>query len=114
MDSMNSEENSEVFLDVNDQRDWTVSDDSVSSGTLGALSVLSGENTRLGPTPHTSSLSVSPSMDTLPLHLLALSSLDRSQTASPIRLASPSPVTPARPDTSLSPNSSGNLTAAAA
>lgn len=83
-----------------------------SSATLGALSALSGESTRLGATPHTSSLSVSPSMDTPPSHLL--SSSDRSQTVSPIRLASPSSVTPARPDASHSPYSSGNLTAAAA
>ena len=61
-----------------------------SSATLGALSALSGESTRLGATPHTSSLSVSPSMDTPPSHLLSLSSSDRSQTVSPIRLASPS------------------------
>ena len=85
-----------------------------SSATLGALSALSGESTRLGATPHTSSLSVSPSMDTPPSHLLSLSSSDRSQTVSPIRLASPSSVTPARPDASHSPYSSGNLTAAAA
>ena len=83
-----------------------------SSATLGALSALSGESTRLGATPHTSSLSVSPSMDTPPSHLL--SSSDRSQTVSPIRSASPSSVTPARPDASHSPYSSGNLTAAAA
>jgi hypothetical protein len=51
-----------------------------SSATLGALSALSGENTRLGATPHTSSLSVSPSMDTPTSHLQALSSSDRSQT----------------------------------
>jgi hypothetical protein len=57
-------------------------------------------------------LSVSPSMDTPPSHLL--SSSDRSQTVSPIRSASPSSVTPARPDASHSPYSSGNLTAAAA
>ena len=81
-----------------------------SSATLGALSALSDENTRLGDTPHLSSLSVSPSMDTPPSHLLALSSSDRSQTVSPIRLTSPSPVTPSRPDTSHSPYSSGNLT----
>jgi hypothetical protein len=85
-----------------------------SSATLGALSALSGENTRLGATPHTSSVSVSPSMDTPPSQLLALSSSDRSQTVSPIRLPSLSPVTPARPDASHSPSSSGNLTAAAA
>ena len=85
-----------------------------SSATLGALSALSGENTRLGATPHTSSLSVSPSMNTPPSQVLALSSSDRSQTVSPIRLASPSPVTPARPDASHSPYSSGILTAAAA
>lgn len=85
-----------------------------SSATLGALSALSGESTRLGATPHTSSLSVSPSMDTPPSHLLSLSSSDKSQTVSPIRLASPSSVTPARPDASHSPYSSGNLTAAAA
>jgi hypothetical protein len=85
-----------------------------SSATLGALSALFGENTRLGATPHISSLSVSPSMDTPPSQLLALSSSDRSQTVSPIRLASLSPVTPARPDASHSPSSSGNLTAAAA
>ena len=83
-----------------------------SSATLGALSALSGESTRLGATPHTSSLSVSPSMDTPPSHLL--SSSDRSQTVSPIRSASPSSVTPARPDASHSPYSSGNLTAVAA
>ena len=53
-----------------------------SSATLGALSALSGENTRLGATPHTSSLSVSPSMDTPPSHLQSLSSSDRSQTVS--------------------------------
>ena len=53
-------------------------------------------------------------MDTPPSHLLSLSSSDRSQTVSPIRLASPSSVTPARPDASHSPYSSGNLTAAAA
>ncbi len=29
MDSMNSEEHSEVFVDVNDQRDWSVADDNV-------------------------------------------------------------------------------------
>ena len=51
-----------------------------SSATLGALSALSGESTRLGATPHTSSLSVSPSMDTPPSHLLSLSSSGRSQT----------------------------------
>ncbi len=71
-----------------------------SSTTLGALSVLSGENTRLGDTPHTSSLSVSPSMDFPHSHLQTLSSSDRSQTVSPIRLTSPSPVPPARPDMS--------------
>jgi hypothetical protein len=53
-------------------------------------------------------------MDTPPSHLLSLSSSDRSQTVSPIRLASSSPVTPARPDASHSLYSSGNLTAAAA
>jgi hypothetical protein len=58
----------------------------------------------------TSSLSVSPSMDNPPSHLLASSTSDRSQTVSPIRLTSPSPVTPSRPDTSHSPYSSGNLT----
>ena len=99
MDSMNSEEHSEVFVDANDQRDWPVADDSVET-TLGTLSDLSGENTRLGATPHTSSVSVSPSLNTPPSQLLALSSSDRSQTVSPIRLASPSPVTPARPDAS--------------
>jgi hypothetical protein len=77
--------------------------------TLGALSVLSGESTRLGATPDTSSLSVSPSMDTPPSHFLTLSSSDRSQTVSSIRLSSPSPVTPGRPDTSHSPYSSDNL-----
>ena len=29
MDSMNYEEDSEVFVDVSDQRDWPVADDSV-------------------------------------------------------------------------------------
>jgi hypothetical protein len=29
MDSMNSEERSQVFVDTNDQRDWPVADDSV-------------------------------------------------------------------------------------
>ncbi len=141
MDSMQSEEHSEVFVDASYQRNWPIADDSVeafmqlrfrvssmtddevqrhlsilrrryspdaddSSATLGALSALSGENTPLGATPHTSSLSVSPSMDTPPSHLQALSSSDRSQTVSPIRLASPSPVTPARPDVSHPPCSS--------
>ncbi len=47
-----------------------------SSATMGTLSSLSGENTRLGATPHTSSLSVSPSMvDTPPSHLLARTGL---------------------------------------
>ena len=86
-------------------------DDSVT--TLGVLSVLSVESTRLGTTPHTVSMSVSPSMDTPPTHLLASSSSDRSHTVSPIRLVSISPVTPARPDVSHSPYSSGNLTVAA-
>jgi hypothetical protein len=58
------------------------------------------------PFGHRSSLSVSPSMDTPPSHLQALSSSDRSQTVSPIRLVSLSPVTPARPDVSYSPYSS--------
>jgi hypothetical protein len=70
LDSMNSEEHSQVFVDVNDQRDCPVADEDDSSAILGALSALSGENTRLGATPHTSSLSVSPSMDTPPSHLL--------------------------------------------
>jgi hypothetical protein len=85
MDSMNSEERSQVFVDENDQRDWPVADDSVeafmqtrfrvssmtddevhrnflrcryspdaddSYATLGALSALPGENTRLGATTH--------------------------------------------------------------
>jgi hypothetical protein len=82
-----------------------------SSATLGSLSVVSGENTRLGATPHTSFLSVSPSMDTPSSQLLALSSSDRSQTVSPIRLALPSPVTPVRPDALHSPYFSDNLTA---
>jgi hypothetical protein len=60
----------------------------------------------------TSSLSVSPSMDSPPSHLLAFSTSDRSQNVSPIRLASSSPVTPTRSDTSHSPYSSSNLTAA--
>ncbi len=80
---------------------------------MGALSALPGENTHLGATPHASPLSVSPSMNTPPSRHLALSSWDRSQTVSPIRLASPSPVTPASPDTSHSPYSSGNLTVVA-
>ena len=29
LDSMNSEEHSEVFVDANDQQDWPVADDSV-------------------------------------------------------------------------------------
>ena len=85
-------------------------DDSVT--TVGVLSVLSGECTRLGTTPHTSSMSVSLSMDTPPTHLLASSSSDRTHTVSTIRLSSISPVTPDRPDVSHSPYSSGNLTAA--
>ncbi len=53
-------------------------------------------------------------MDTPPSHFLTLSSSDRSQTVSPIRLSSPSPVTPGRPDPSHSPYSSDNLTTVAA
>ena len=48
-----------------------------STTTLGALSALSVERTRLGTTPHTSSMSVSPSMDTPVTHLLTSSSSDR-------------------------------------
>ena len=130
VDSMN-EETSEEFVDATDQRDWPVVDDSVeavmqarfrtssmsdedvhrnlmllrrrysshpddSVTTVGALSALSGESTRLGN------------------NLLASSPSGRSHTASPIRLASLSPVTLARPDAPRSPSSAGNLTAAAA
>ena len=130
VDPMN-EEHSEEFVDACDQRDWPVVDDSVealmqarfrtssmtdedvhrnltllrrrysshpddSATTVGALSALSGESTRLG------------------TNLLASSPSDRSHTMSPIRLASLSPVTLARPDASRSPYSAGNLTAAAA
>ena len=130
VDSMN-EETSEEFVDATDQRDWPVVDDSVeavmqarfrtssmsdedvhrnlmllrrrysshpddSAATVGALSALSGESTRLGN------------------NLLASSPSDSSHPASPIRLASLSPVTLVRPDAPRSPYSAGNLTAAAA
>ena len=126
-----NEEHSEEFVDATDQRDWPVVDDSVeafmqarfrtssmtdadvhrnlmllrrrysshpddSAATVGALSALSGESTRLGN------------------NLLASSPSDSSHPASPIRLASLSPVTLARPDAPRSPYSAGNLTAAAA
>ena len=65
-----------------------------SATTLGALSALSGERTRLDTTPHTACMSVSLSMDTPPTQLLTSSSSDRTNTVSPIRLVSLSPFTP--------------------
>jgi hypothetical protein len=99
MDLMNSEDHSQVFDDTNDQRDWTVADDSVEVFMQARFRVSpmtdDEVHRNLSILRRRYSSHADESFATLgaPSHLLALSSSDRFHTVSPIRLASSSPVT---------------------